>query len=144
MLAPNAERGQCERRAALLEVDEMGGHELDQRPALDVVLGEAGEIEHRCYCRFRRQVAAEKRRQRGIQRIGEMALRQGLAARRAGGDPGGDHQSQMLRQGAGFKPCDGGGDNALRQFLATVIGDLRRTVGERGVGETLCKFCRVG
>ena len=143
-LGPSRLSERCERKRypALPDMDAMGGDQFDERLLLGLAAGEAGEVEHRRYS-FKSPPFAERGHCR-VEGIGEVGFRQLLATRLAGRDPGGDHQRQMLRDQAGLDALDGRSDNALRQFLAAVIGDLRRAVGERGVGETLGKCRCVG
>ena len=104
---------------------EMRRDQRNQRFALAGAGGKAGEVEHRVN-RSRSGVGQRKQRaERLVQRIGEMPGRQGCAARRAGGDPGGDDQRQMPGRRAVAQALQRRGDDALRQFLAAVIGDLR-------------------
>ena len=49
----------------------------------------------------------------------------------------------MVGRGACLEPIDRRADDALRQFLAAVIGDLRGFVGERGIGKTFREIADV-
>src|SRR5690606_39006286 len=115
---------------------DMRGNERFEFRAMRIATGEAGEREDR-----RDGVAGSPSRagegtETIVERIGEMAGWQEIAARFGCPDPCCDDEGKMARGAARAQPVESRADDSLGQLLAAVIGNLGGAVDEGRVGVT--------